>query len=252
MPVVRWLCFLLAAVSFTATVAQPCVASEVDAGSAGRCRSTADARQQACKSRAARALQWAARARADGRADSPAATIEELLDLAQAYRYGLRASDAPLWQALRADLVAGSRRFGLPFVAPELAGTPRFDAALLALTKRYTVFVSKTGPAAAVNDRKATVACAVPNSPVRIRSQAAAPEYPDIARQQGATGTALIRVYVDPSGAVLAGNVYKSAGNASLDQAALQAARRTVYVPAYKDCLATAGTFLFEADFTGQ
>lgn len=252
MPVVRWLFYILSALGLSAAVAPPCFATEGDAGTVVPCRTTADALRNACKSRAARVLYWTDRARADDRADSSAATIEELLDLAQAYRYGLRSSNAASWRTLRANLAARSREFGLPFVAPESSGTPRFNAALLALTKRYTALVSKNSATAGAKDHRTAVTCAVPNAAVRIRGIAVEPSYPDIARQQGATGTALIRVYVDSTGAVLAGNVYKSAGNASLDQAALQAARRTAYEPAYKDCLATAGTFLFEADFTGQ
>lgn len=252
MPIHRLLFSLLAALGISAALALPCSAAEADLGSAIRCRSAADAHETACKSRAVRARYWAEQARMDDRADSAAATIEELLDLAEAYRYGLRYSDAASWRALRASLMARSQKFDLPFVAPELGGTPRFHAALLALTKRYTSLVSRKGTPAAVTHDTAAVTCAVPDSAVRIRPPAVEPDYPDIARQQGATGTALIRVFVDPNGAVLSGNVYKSTGNAALDEAAMQAARRTTYVPAYKDCRATAGTFVFEADFTGQ
>jgi len=52
-------------------------------------------------------------------------------------------------------------------------------------------------------------------------------------------------------GSPLAAKIYKSSGHAVLDDAALQAARRTAYIPARKNCSAT-GTYLFEADFNGR
>ncbi len=221
------------------------------AGAAG-CRGMAAAQRKACESRDARARYWAARAAIDDSADDPPATIEELLDLAQAHRYGLASAHASLWQSLRAKLMARSRKFGLPFVAPETSGTPRFDGAVLALTKRYTALTAKQRTGAFPNNRTATATCSVPDASVRIKGPAAEPDYPDIARQQGATGTAIVRVYVDPTGALIAGNIYKSSGNAALDQAAMNAARRTAYLPAYKNCRAVAGDYSFEADFSGQ
>ena len=94
--------------------------------------------------------------------------------------------------------------------------------------------------------------CAVPNAQAAIRGTAVEPDYPDIARQQGAVGTTSVKVTLDPTGSVTDVSVYKSAGNAALDQAALKAARATAYTPDIVGCVKTAGSYIFEADFTGQ
>lgn len=94
--------------------------------------------------------------------------------------------------------------------------------------------------------------CAVPNAPAAIKGQAVEPDYPDIARQQGAVGSTSVKVTLDPAGSVSDVAVYKSAGNAALDQAALKAARSTAYTPEITNCVKTAGSYLFQADFTGQ
>ncbi|MDQ2908518.1 MAG: TonB family protein, partial [Candidatus Eremiobacteraeota bacterium] len=94
--------------------------------------------------------------------------------------------------------------------------------------------------------------CAVPNAPAAIKGQAVEPDYPDMARQEGATGTAEVKVTLTGSGVVQGTSIYKSAGNASLDQAAIKAAQQTAYTPDIVNCVQTAGSYLFEADFTGQ
>lgn len=93
--------------------------------------------------------------------------------------------------------------------------------------------------------------CAVPNADATT-TQAVEPDYPDIARQQGAVGTAKIKVSLDATGHVIDASLAKSAGNASLDQAALKAARASSFAPEVVNCVKTAGVYLFTADFTGQ
>jgi protein TonB len=95
-------------------------------------------------------------------------------------------------------------------------------------------------------------ACANPNAPAAIKGSPVEPEYPDIAREQGAVGTALIKVTLSAEGAVTDVSVNKSAGNAALDKAAMDAAKSTQYVAETTNCVPTAGSYLFQADFTGQ
>jgi protein TonB len=95
-------------------------------------------------------------------------------------------------------------------------------------------------------------ACANPNADAAIRGTAVEPDYPDIAKEQGATGTTQVKVTLDESGNVVSATVYKSAGNLSLDQAAVKAARATSYVPEIVNCVKTAGSYIFRADFTGN
>ncbi|GAC1543857.1 MAG: hypothetical protein NVS3B16_10880 [Vulcanimicrobiaceae bacterium] len=93
--------------------------------------------------------------------------------------------------------------------------------------------------------------CAVPNADATT-TRPVEPDYPDIARQQGAVGTANIKVSLDATGHVLDASIQKSAGNAALDQAALRAARASSFSPEIVNCVKTAGSYLFRADFTGQ
>ena len=57
------------------------------------------------------------------------------------------------------------------------------------------------------------------------------PEYPEIAREQNISGTAVVLVTVGPKGNVLSQRLEKSAGHPLLDQAALNAAARSSFVP---------------------
>ncbi len=93
--------------------------------------------------------------------------------------------------------------------------------------------------------------CAVPNADATT-TQAVEPDYPDIARQQGAVGTTQVKVSLDATGHVLDASVNKSAGNQALDQAAMKAARASSFAPEVVNCVKTAGSYIFRADFTGQ
>jgi TonB family protein len=57
------------------------------------------------------------------------------------------------------------------------------------------------------------------------------PAYPDIAREQGAQGTAIVLATVGPKGNVISVQVDQSTGNKLLDQAALSAARSSRFEP---------------------
>jgi len=94
--------------------------------------------------------------------------------------------------------------------------------------------------------------CANPNADAQIRGTAVEPDYPEIARNQGAVGTVQVKVTLDANGNGVDFAIYKSSGNASLDQAALKAARATQYTPETQDCQKIAGSYIFRADFTGE
>ncbi|GAC1395640.1 MAG: hypothetical protein NVSMB59_13570 [Vulcanimicrobiaceae bacterium] len=94
-------------------------------------------------------------------------------------------------------------------------------------------------------------ACANPNADATTVAAAEA-EYPDIARQQGAVGSASVKVTLDAAGHVVDATINKSTGNASLDQSALKAARGSTYQPEVVNCVKSAGSYIFRVDFTGQ
>ncbi|HME82744.1 MAG TPA: TonB family protein [Candidatus Eremiobacteraceae bacterium] len=57
-------------------------------------------------------------------------------------------------------------------------------------------------------------------------------DYPELAKEQGIQGTAVVIVTIAPSGALLGAKIYQSSGNALLDNAALKAARASTFKPA--------------------
>ena len=57
------------------------------------------------------------------------------------------------------------------------------------------------------------------------------PSYPDIAREQGAQGTAIVLATVGPKGNVISVQIDQSTGNKLLDQSALAAARTSRFQP---------------------
>ena len=58
------------------------------------------------------------------------------------------------------------------------------------------------------------------------------PAYPDMARTAGIEGTAVVEALVDVDGSVADARILKPSGNASLDQAAVDAAMRSKFSPA--------------------
>jgi protein TonB len=93
--------------------------------------------------------------------------------------------------------------------------------------------------------------CAVPNKDATT-TRAVEPEYPEMAKQQGVVGVTQVKVSLSATGSVQGVAVYKSSGNAALDQAALSAARASAYAPEVENCQPIAGSYLFRADFTNQ
>jgi TonB family protein len=59
----------------------------------------------------------------------------------------------------------------------------------------------------------------------------------------------LVRVRIDETGVLTDAIVEKSSGYQAFDDATLLAARHSVYAPAIFNCVATAGTYIFRAEF---
>ncbi len=92
------------------------------------------------------------------------------------------------------------------------------------------------------------LSCANPNAEAGM-SNKVQPEVPEMAQQQGATGTAEVEVSLSASGGVLGTSIYKSTGNQALDQAALGAARQSSYYPAKENCNSVPGHYKFVVQF---
>lgn len=93
--------------------------------------------------------------------------------------------------------------------------------------------------------------CANPNVEATA-TQKVTPDMPEIARQMGATGTAQIKVTLDPNGGIVSATVFRSTNNRALDQAALQAAQQSKYAPEIRNCQKVGGSYLYTVTFESQ
>ncbi len=75
------------------------------------------------------------------------------------------------------------------------------------------------------------------------------PDTPELAQEQGLTGTTQVRVTIDANGNVTDVGVYRSSGSSLLDAAALRAARESTYKADIRNCEAVSGSYLFTATF---
>jgi len=76
------------------------------------------------------------------------------------------------------------------------------------------------------------------------------PDYPEIAREQNAQGTAIVLVTVGPKGNVISQRLERSAGHPALDQAALAAAARSSFLPPKIDGKPATETYRISYTFT--
>lgn len=80
--------------------------------------------------------------------------------------------------------------------------------------------------------------------------QAATPDYPESAREQG-LGEVQVTVVVTiaPSGSLVNASIGQGSGNMAIDQAALAAARQSTYAPKIVDCQPVQGQYYFKVTF---
>ncbi len=92
------------------------------------------------------------------------------------------------------------------------------------------------------------MAATCPPTPPAVVSRVEA-DFPEFARKMNVEGgTAIVKLDLDGSGRVAKSSVQKSAGNGSLDAAAVKAARETSYKPATEGCKPVASVYLMVVD----
>ena len=106
---------------------------------------------------------------------------------------------------------------------------------------------SLPGGADAVTPTEAP-SCADPNRDA-VASNVVSPEYPSSPSGMGGV-TVLSAVTIDANGSVSHASVAQGSGNAAIDQAALRAARESSYKPRLENCVPSAGTYIFRAEFS--
>jgi TonB family protein len=93
-------------------------------------------------------------------------------------------------------------------------------------------------------------ACTTRNRPASV-IKLVQPDYPESARDVGIGAVAVeVQVSIGSSGNLIGAEVYKSSSNMAIDQAALQAARRSIYQPRLKDCQPTTADLLLHFDIS--
>ncbi|MBV9270074.1 MAG: TonB family protein [Candidatus Eremiobacteraeota bacterium] len=159
------------------------------------------------------------------------------VDGAEAVRAGDKAYDVTLYNAqarrmymnVRADL---QKRFGSLLLR---AHDYLWDTAR---TYRDTVPLSRSDGSCAAPYMDATALVPV------------TPEFPTNARYIGKVATTLVRVRLSANGEVDDASIQQSSGNTAIDDAAMQAARATLYFPKIMNCHRLPGTYLFRATFS--
>lgn len=95
----------------------------------------------------------------------------------------------------------------------------------------------------------AAPSCADPNADATV-TNVATPDYPDSARDlQLGNVSVLVKVTLDARGALVGATIAQSSGNLAVDDAALRAARQSTYAPRIVNCVPSAGSYIFRADF---
>jgi protein TonB len=106
--------------------------------------------------------------------------------------------------------------------------------------------VPASGVSAAEPPVKAT--CSAPDHSAALKA-ANDPQYPAIAKAEGISGSTLVRVSLNATGAVEKATVAQSSGFAILDNEALASARTSAYDPETVSCRPVAGTYFVNVTF---
>jgi TonB family protein len=94
----------------------------------------------------------------------------------------------------------------------------------------------------------AAPSCTVEHQAAHI-VHAQTPEYPALARLEGLTGTATVRVDLSESGTVAGASIVKSAGSPILNRAAVRFAKTIVYAPETQSCEPKSGSYAVEVEY---
>jgi TonB family protein len=91
--------------------------------------------------------------------------------------------------------------------------------------------------------------CFKADTPAQVVASPPPPDIAPNARGQATSGTARVRVTIDPQGNVQNATVAASSGNSSLDLVAVTMARDAQYAPATHACKAVASDYIFSVRF---
>ncbi len=134
----------------------------------------------------------------------------------------------------------------------------KLPAALLAIPVTLAIAVANAGAApitltplgATHHEQIAALGstCAVPYAPAKVKT--AFLDYPTIAEEMHAEGTAKVGISLSEDGKVSRAWPIQSTGNAILDRAALDAAKDGSYDPERSQCQAVGGDYQLDVNFS--
>ena len=104
----------------------------------------------------------------------------------------------------------------------------------------------------ATTPTSAPVTLAPGDQPVPLAGQTPPPQYPPAALRSGVTGTVMVRVAVDASGAPTEVTLEKNSGSRDLDRAAVEAVRKWRFQPAQRDGRPVAASLVIPIEFRTQ
>ncbi|MET1161841.1 MAG: TonB family protein [Pseudoxanthomonas sp.] len=104
-------------------------------------------------------------------------------------------------------------------------------------------------PEAGITPSPAAVPMAPGEQPVPLNGQTPPPRYPSEALRRGESGTVLVRVEVDATGAPAGVALVQRSGSRDLDRAAMEAVRKWRFMPAQRDGQAVAASLVIPIDF---
>lgn len=142
---------------------------------------------------------------------------------------------------------------GIPKPVPDEEAQPEVQiASQEELAKIESPVMSSGGDSLAIHVDPSELAPAdfVPHEVEPEFIQRVEPKYPELAQRSGVTGKVWVKVWVDKAGKVRDVKVYKSSGNALLDESAVEAARQCLYKPAIQNGQPVAVWVTYPYEFT--
>jgi len=132
-------------------------------------------------------------------------------------------------------------------VTNRLAWTPKLMALALAACS-VSAFSNGAQASTDLAGGAAPRSCPSADRPASIL-RSATPEIPPLAKLEGASGDALVRVDLRPDGKLESATIAQSSGNVVLDREALRVARETEYGSSVESCHALSGSYLYRVSF---
>lgn len=171
---------------------------------------------------------------AESRTDKGKKYLVYLSDLRKLASYGLPHTDIFSWGDFEFAARLYAKSLHVPYVSPT--------------SSSYREGIAKIGVALAQPTASPKPPCTNATVPA-VAIERVTPDMPQDARDAGASGTVRVKVTISDTGNILGARIDRSSNNASLDAAALEAARKSRYRAGSVNCKSVGGTYLYSVTF---